>query len=60
MTDLFAPRSPDRPQTPRQAAVDPRLHLCHCGVFGAFGYGAAWFCKQHRPAGFMPSERGDG
>lgn len=38
--------------------AEPFLHNCHCGKWGAFGYGVQllkdkkgqWFCAEHRPA----------
>jgi hypothetical protein len=27
----------------------PFLHNCHCGEWGAFGYGDQWYCARHRP-----------
>ena len=43
---------------PQAGSEDPPVeHLCHCGAWGAFGYGVRllkgeagqWFCMAHRP-----------
>lgn len=58
-----------RPQRPGDMAppiaaaprhADPRIHLCHCGVFGSYGDGRSWFCRSHMPADFLPHMRGEG
>jgi hypothetical protein len=44
---------------PSRTAHEPFLHFCHCGSWGAFGYGVSlrngkpgkWFCGRHRPDG---------
>jgi hypothetical protein len=38
-------------------APEPFVHYCHCGKWGAFGYGVSlrqgklgqWYCAEHRP-----------
>lgn len=49
------PSQPHAGLMPRQPYTrdDPRHHYCHapgCDAWGAFGFGAHWCCRAHRPA----------
>jgi hypothetical protein len=45
------------PPQARYDDVGRFIHLCHCGAWGAFGYGVrlrhdelgTWYCREHRP-----------
>lgn len=39
-------------------ALHTNAHACWvCGAAATFGYAGGWYCREHRPAGFMPHER---
>ena len=49
-------QAPGRAAAPAASRGGPVFHPCHCGKWGAYGYGPPlrmrleWFCEDHRPS----------